>query len=55
MNVFAILAVVGIATLALAEILITVQKSQMKKQFFEELDRQEKNQEDANDGFNDQK
>ena len=55
MNIFAILAVVGIATLAVAEILISVQKSQMKKQFLEELDRQEKAKEDASGSFKDQK
>jgi len=55
MNIFAILAVVGIATLAVAEILISVQKSQIKKQFLEELDRQEKAKEDTNGSFKDQK
>ena len=54
MNIFAILAVIGVATLAVAEILITVQKSQMKKQFLEELDLKEKTEGDANDGFKDQ-
>ena len=55
MNIFAILAVVGIATLVVAEILISVQKSQMKKQFLEELDRHEKAKEDANGSFKGQK
>jgi len=54
MNIFAILAVLGVATLAIAEILISVQKSQMKKQFLEELDRQ-KTREDDNNSLKDQK
>ncbi|HXQ93423.1 MAG TPA: hypothetical protein VN739_10500 [Nitrososphaerales archaeon] len=55
MNVFAVLAVVGIATLASAEILISIQKSQMKKQFLEELDRQGKDEDDAKNNIKDRK
>jgi hypothetical protein len=55
MNIFAILAVLGIATLAVVEILISVQKSQMKKQFLEELDRQRKAEHDAHDNLKDRK
>ncbi len=39
MNPYAILAVVAVAIVAISEILISVQKSKMKKQFIDELDR----------------
>jgi len=41
MNVYAILAAVAISILALTEVLVAAQKSQMKKQFLEELDRRD--------------
>jgi len=41
LNFYAILAVIGVGILAVSEILITVQKAQMKKQFLEELDRED--------------
>lgn len=41
MDPYAILAVVAVAILGIAEILIAVQKSQMKKQFLEELKKQD--------------
>jgi hypothetical protein len=41
MNVYAILAGGALATLAIAEILISRQKAQMKKQFLEELAQQD--------------
>lgn len=39
---YAILAVGAIAVFGISEILISVQKAQMKKQFLEELDRRDK-------------
>jgi hypothetical protein len=42
MNVYVILAAVAISILALTEVLVAVQKASMKKQFLEELDRQDK-------------
>jgi hypothetical protein len=39
MNPFAIAAVAALIILALTEVLITRQKSRMKKEFLEELDR----------------
>jgi hypothetical protein len=41
MNFYAILAAVAVFILAIAEILISIQKAQMKKQFLEELNRQD--------------
>ncbi len=41
MNWYAIIAVAGIVVLAVAEILISVKKLQMKRQFLEELNHQE--------------
>jgi len=41
MNPYAILAVAAIAIFAITEILVSVQKSHMKKQFLEDLDRQD--------------
>lgn len=38
-NLYAVLAVVAVGILAFTEILVSVQKAQMKKQFLEELDR----------------
>jgi hypothetical protein len=49
MNVYAILAVVAVAILAIAEVLTTIQKAQMKKQFLEDLDRQAKQSPDDSD------
>jgi hypothetical protein len=40
-NWYAIIAVAGIVVLAVAEILISVKKLQMKRQFLEELNHQE--------------
>ena len=39
MNLYAILAAVAVVILAVSEILISIQKSQMKRQFLDELDR----------------
>ncbi len=41
MNEYAILAGGALAILAITEILVTRQKAQMRKQFLEELDRQD--------------
>ncbi len=41
MNAYAILAGAAVAILAIAEALISVQKSQMKKQFLKELDQKD--------------
>lgn len=40
-NLYAVLAVVAVSILAFTEILVSVQKAQMKKQFLEELDRRD--------------
>jgi len=41
-NLYAILAVIAVGILAVTEILVSIQKAQMKKQFLEELDRRDK-------------
>jgi hypothetical protein len=41
MNVFAIVAVIAIGVFVVAEVLVSYQKYQMKKQFLDELDKKE--------------
>jgi hypothetical protein len=42
LNIYAIIAGIAIAVLALAEVLISIQKWQMKKQFLDELNQRER-------------
>ncbi|MFI5420824.1 MAG: hypothetical protein ACHQ1H_07635 [Nitrososphaerales archaeon] len=41
MNPFAIIAAIAVAVVALAEIMVARQKAQMKKEFIQELDKQD--------------